>query len=300
MNPYFSICIPIYNRCEQLPRLLDSLFVQTFQDFEVILVDDGSTDGTEKYIKSLGEFPFNFRYFWQKNSGKYMAINEGLRNARGKYFIILDSDDRFFPYTLQIFFNITKAYDESIGVVAKACMPNKKVIGDRFPKEGFVTSYIDFHFGTGFSLSGNRYKDCCECNLTNQLRENLFPENIDTKFIPESFMFNSVGLSNNLVATNQVLLEKNFLEDGITNSYGEEFNKKYHAGILCDYVNDIDVIFKKKNIKFLAKFVIWLKYWHLKKYDKAANIQVKKVTWIGYIAKLLERPAYLIKNKYSV
>src|ERR1700736_1708087 len=92
--PFFTVFTPTYNRAHTLHRVFNSLKAQSFRDFEWVLVDDGSTDNTEElaelWIKTA-DFPI--RYFWQKNSGKHIAYNFGIREARGQMFAVLDSDD---------------------------------------------------------------------------------------------------------------------------------------------------------------------------------------------------------------
>ncbi len=83
-RPKFSICVPTYNRKLTLPRLLDSVSRQTFRDFELVIIDDGSNDGTEEYIREVekkSDFPI--RYFWQPNGGRHRAINRMPELARG-------------------------------------------------------------------------------------------------------------------------------------------------------------------------------------------------------------------------
>ncbi len=67
MDPKVSICIPTYNRKDYLKQTIESVFAQTYIDYEVILVDDGSTDGTAEMLKSTG---LPIRYYWQENSGE--------------------------------------------------------------------------------------------------------------------------------------------------------------------------------------------------------------------------------------
>ncbi len=88
--PEISVCIPTYNRKSYLKETLDSVFAQTFKDFEVVIVDDGSTDGTEEMVKSLG---LPIRYCWQENSGDAAARNKLIELAEGKYISFIDSDD---------------------------------------------------------------------------------------------------------------------------------------------------------------------------------------------------------------
>lgn len=91
--------IPTYNRRDLLAQALDSVLAQTRPADEVIVIDDGSTDGTdamlrERYAERLGE---RLRYIWQANSGVSAARNHGMRLARGRYLALLDSDDAWLP-----------------------------------------------------------------------------------------------------------------------------------------------------------------------------------------------------------
>lgn len=94
----FTVIIPTYNRELYLRKTLDSVWEQTFKDFEVIIVDDGSTDGTKEYVSSLGE---KVTLIHQSNAGPGAARNRGAEAARGKYLAFLDSDDLWFPWTLE-------------------------------------------------------------------------------------------------------------------------------------------------------------------------------------------------------
>jgi glycosyltransferase involved in cell wall biosynthesis len=96
----FSVVIPTYNRVFLLPRTLDSVWRQRFTDLEVVVVDDGSNDGTHEYLRSLGD---KIRVVQQANGGPGAARNAGIRAASGKYVALLDSDDLWFPWTLNIF-----------------------------------------------------------------------------------------------------------------------------------------------------------------------------------------------------
>jgi len=94
-----SIIIPTYNRLHVLPRALDSVLAQTFQDFEIIIVDDASTDATAAYIDSLDE-P-RLRYLrHETNQYAAGARNTGLDAANGEFIAFLDSDDRWLPHKL--------------------------------------------------------------------------------------------------------------------------------------------------------------------------------------------------------
>jgi glycosyltransferase involved in cell wall biosynthesis len=96
--PNVSVCIPTYNREYLLKETLESVFAQTYKDFEVVIVDDGSTDGTKQMLEKNN---FNVRYHWQKNAGDAAARNKLIELAEGKYISFLDSDDLLFPDALE-------------------------------------------------------------------------------------------------------------------------------------------------------------------------------------------------------
>lgn len=85
-----SVIIPTYNRGDYICEALDSVFAQTFQDFEVIVVDDGSTDGTRQKIK---RYMPRIKYIYQENAGVSAARNKGIAVSKGRYLAFLDSDD---------------------------------------------------------------------------------------------------------------------------------------------------------------------------------------------------------------
>src|ERR1700730_10501356 len=96
----FSIVIPTYNRADLLPCAIASVQGQQFTDYEIIVVDDGSQDGTREYLQGLEP---QIRYLRQENGGPGAARNAGICAARGDYVAFLDSDDLWFPWTLTVF-----------------------------------------------------------------------------------------------------------------------------------------------------------------------------------------------------
>lgn len=108
--PFFSVIIPTYNRRELLQKALESVWVQTFTDYEVIVIDDGSTDGTWEYLQSLGS---RIKAFKQENAGPGAARNLGLQHVTGRYITFLDSDDIWFSWTLETFKQVIDGYPDS-------------------------------------------------------------------------------------------------------------------------------------------------------------------------------------------
>jgi glycosyltransferase involved in cell wall biosynthesis len=94
-----SVIIPTYNRAETVSRAIDSVLDQTYEDFEVLVVDDGSSDGTEAVLESYDDNRVRPIYH-ETNQGANVARNTGLEYARGKYVAFLDSDDEWQPEKL--------------------------------------------------------------------------------------------------------------------------------------------------------------------------------------------------------
>jgi cellulose synthase/poly-beta-1,6-N-acetylglucosamine synthase-like glycosyltransferase len=94
----FSVVIPTFNRLQYLPGTLARVRAQRFTDFETVVVDDGSTDGTRDYLASVP----GIRVIQQANAGPGAARNAGVAVAKGDYIAFLDSDDVWFPWTLDV------------------------------------------------------------------------------------------------------------------------------------------------------------------------------------------------------
>lgn len=101
-TPLVSIVIPTFNRAQYLPRAIDSVVRQTFTDWEIILIDDGSTDHTREWAaRKAREFGDRFVFLRQDNQGCSAARNRGIDAARGRFVAFLDSDDEFLPTKLE-------------------------------------------------------------------------------------------------------------------------------------------------------------------------------------------------------
>src|SRR6185436_16669245 len=100
MAPRVSVILPTFNRLEWLPASVGSICEQTFTDWELVLVDDGSTDGTDAWARALRDARVKFIY--QPHTGCIAAArNRGLSESSGAWIAFLDSDDRWWPTKLE-------------------------------------------------------------------------------------------------------------------------------------------------------------------------------------------------------
>src|SRR5690606_22590995 len=99
--PKVSVIIPVYNTENYLRECLDSILAQTFTDFEVLLINDGSTDSSGKICDEYAEKDSRIKVFHKENGGVSSARNLGLDNAKGEWICFVDSDDEILQDALQ-------------------------------------------------------------------------------------------------------------------------------------------------------------------------------------------------------
>jgi hypothetical protein len=138
----FSVIIPTYNREPYLRETLASVLQQTFKDFEIIVVDDGSTDGTVAYVSSLGS---QVSLVQQANAGPGAARNLGVRHARGEYLAFLDSDDLWFPWTLETYAGIIRTTPKPAFIAGKPLLfRNEAELGRASQQAAQTVTFRDF------------------------------------------------------------------------------------------------------------------------------------------------------------
>ena len=185
---FFTVLTPTYNRAGTLHRVYESLSRQTFRGFEWVVVDDGSTDNTHESIldwQARADFPI--RYFWQNNQHKKTAFNRGVREARGKLIVGLDSDDEMPPDALAVFKEAWDSIpparrDSYVAVTGLCARPDGTIVGDRYPQDVFDSTAVDVYFR--YRIKGEKFG----CMRTDILRTYPFPEDV-AGFVPESLVW---------------------------------------------------------------------------------------------------------------
>lgn len=118
-KPLISVIVPVYNILEYLPRCVNSLKAQTYENIEIILVDDGSNDGTGELCEELAKGDGRVRVFHKENGGSSSARNLGLDNAKGEYIGFVDSDDYVEPDMYEYLYDNLQAFEVAIAQVGR-------------------------------------------------------------------------------------------------------------------------------------------------------------------------------------
>ncbi len=135
--PTISIIVPNYNTEAYLPRCLDSLMAQTYNDIEILVIDDGSTDNSFQIMQTYAQKDPRIKIFSQKNAGAAAARNIGLENATGKYIMFCDSDDWYEPNMCAVMYDLIE--QEKTDAVCCHCSFEYEENLSAFEKESRVT-----------------------------------------------------------------------------------------------------------------------------------------------------------------
>lgn len=119
----FSIIVPVYNSEQFLGETLDSLLGQTFGDFEIICVNDGSTDGSAEILQTYARKDSRVRTFSQENQGVSVARNNAMARAKGDILMFVDADDTLLPHALERVHEVFKQHDPEMLTFGLACDP---------------------------------------------------------------------------------------------------------------------------------------------------------------------------------
>lgn len=209
-----TILTPTYNRCDLLSQIYQSLCQQTSPDFEWVIVDDGSQDGTGDVVDGMlkaANFPLH--YFYKENGGKHTALNFGVRKAKGELVLILDSDDQLPPNAVE---NIEKAYaevrgDEAFaGVCGYMAHRDGQVIGSPVIDSDINTIDLRYQLGVGGDMAEVFRKDI--------LLKYPFPEIKGERFCPEALVWNRIAQNYKMRVFSKVIYFRDYLDGGLTSN----------------------------------------------------------------------------------
>lgn len=213
-----SVLTPTRNRAYILPRLYESLATQTYRNFEWLVLDDGSTDGTAELVGTwMSQGRLTIRYFRQEHRGKHVALNRGIREARGEFFMIVDSDDVLLPHALEFLVSTWFSIPEDeragfCGVAALCADPEGRIVGTPFPSDVLDSDYIEIR--TRYGVQGDK----AEMYITPIVRTfPLYPEFDGETFVLEALLWHRIAAASyKMRFCNEVVRMVEYLPDGLT------------------------------------------------------------------------------------
>ena len=115
-HPFFSIVLPTYNRSSFISKAIESVINQTYKNWELIIIDDGSTDNTNEVVNKFIQKDHRIKYFYQQNSERSIARNNGIKKSKANWICFLDSDDLYHFNHLEIFYNFISQHQFKKGL----------------------------------------------------------------------------------------------------------------------------------------------------------------------------------------
>ena len=217
-----TIFTPTYNRKYILPKLYNSLVNQTNKNFTWLIVDDGSTDGTEELVNNwITEGKIKIEYIYQINAGKMQAHNKGVLNTKTELFLCVDSDDHVTEQTVEDIITSYKEWqtnDDLAGIVAYRGRDSQQPLGNEFPQDVNI-SKLDDLYKNGFK------GDTSLVYRTKILQQYLFPKIEGEKFITENFIYTQIDQSYQLVVLPKIFIVCEYLDDGYSKNIYKVFNR---------------------------------------------------------------------------
>lgn len=217
-KPFITVFTPTYNRAYSLGDVYESLCVQSMQNFEWVIVDDGSSDNTEELVQSwIDENRIAIRYAKKINGGKHTAINLGVEMALGEWFLIFDSDDKCTPNTIDSFYKFSQALtSEELAEISTISVRSVTESGDNVgPVYTFRQKIVR---SPSEQLALRSQAERWGINKTSLMRDNPFPVFPGERFVPESLIWNRFSLHYSTLFVNEALRVFTPREDGLTAS----------------------------------------------------------------------------------
>ena len=251
-----TVFTPTYNRADLLHRLYDTLILQTYKNFEWVIVDDGSKDNTKEVVGSfVKEGKINIHYVQQKNGGKHRAINTGVGLAKGELFFILDSDDILPNNALELVVETYQPIKHDISFAGVSGIDgyfDGRIIGGGLPEDSIDCNSVDIRYK--FHVTG----DMKEVFRTSVMKEFPFPDIEGEKFCPEALVWNRIAKEYKLRYFNKIIYKVEYQSEGLTSNIVKVRMKSPITSMMC-YAEMLDL-----NIPFKDKMKAAINYWRFR------------------------------------
>lgn len=278
---FLTVITPSFNRRNLLPRLYESLQKQTDQDFQWLLVDDGSTDATEKWADEIHEKEqkFDFLYLRKENGGKHRALNYAHPFIKGKLVTVADSDDLLTADAVEKIkrkWNERKEDNSVLLIFQRGNMINGRQFDNSFPGGDKTATLVYF---TNKGMHG----DHCEVTTRNEFVKYRFPEFPGEKFLGEAWLWQHIGDDGMAVFINEVIYLCDYLEGGLTKA-GRGMRKKNPRGGMEHALRFLD---RRYSVKIRIKnALLYLYYGHIagfstgELFHKSGYPELLMVAWV--------------------
>jgi len=210
-----TVLTPTYNRGYVIKQAYESLIRQTNNDFEWVVIDDGSTDETKKIVdKFIKEKKIKIRYIYKENGGKHTALNVGINKAKGQLILILDSDDYLSDNAIELVNKYWKKYKDN----KKICgMTFLRKLSNPFYKEKLfkecISNMIDFKY------NNSNLADMCEVMRTDVLKKYPYPVFPNEKFLSEVIVTGEIAEKYDTAYIPIEIYYTEYLEDGLSKNW---------------------------------------------------------------------------------
>ena len=189
--PFFSVIIPLFNKEKFIEATLKSILNQSFIDFEILIIDDGSTDNSAPIIKGFDDS--RIRYYYKENAGVSSARNDGIEKVQSNYISFIDADDYWYPDFLEEMYKVIQKYPEQkVFSAAIEIETSKKVI----PASYSIVKTSDYEIVNYFTASSKETVICTSCAV---FHKNIFEEigtfDIEVKSGQDTDMWIRIGMN---------------------------------------------------------------------------------------------------------
>lgn len=262
-----TVFTPSFNRRPYLRLLYDSLKRQTYRRFEWIIVDDGSSDGSNEEVAAfIAEEQIPVRYYFQTNAGKHVAINRGVELAKGELFFIVDSDDILAPHALE---SVVKHWTDVLalpnaerfaGVCGLRIHPDGAVIGGNVDYGVLDVSAIEYRFKLGYQ--GDR----AEVVRTDIMKRFPYPSFAGERFCADALVWNRIALHYVMRYFSDGIYVCEYLPGGITDTSVRLRQRSPKCA--CLYYAEMA---RLPSLTMFQYFKAVINYWRFAVYDKGVS-----------------------------
>lgn len=289
-----AVVTPTFNRAYILPKLFESLKNQTSKNFKWYIVDDGSKDNTEDVVKTFNTTDFEIEYHKKENGGKHTAVNLALDILNEELTFIVDSDDTLTPDAIETIEKDWPTIEDEKDIAGFSyyrAYPNGEIIGDKYPRDNFVDSYI--HTRVNNKLSGDK----AEVYKTAIFKNFKFPVFEKENFVSEAVVWCAIGREYKLKFINKVIYVGEYLPDGLT------ANAK--TRILANPLGAVEVykqlskkpVNLKNRIKYTIAYIAYSREAKIKAKEQYKNANSKFLYILLFLPGLLAH--FVLRKKYG-